>query len=278
MLSSQELHYQLQHPHECTSAQLDDFRTLTELYPYTPSFSILYLKTLANAKDVRLANQVEKLAFKIANRALLYELLQQLNETPQASEAHLPNETPQLSESPQQSESPQETAVPLQPTTAVLPELDELEKGILSGVIATSFLELAHDATAELPEDTLVAPTPIIPLHTPEKVTTKSLQETAPTTARSFSDWLHFNEASPDAKPDFVEIEKPKATFYSASKKAKESLDAQQTPVSETLAQIYALQGNIAMAIKAYEQLSLLNPEKKSFFATQIKNLTKKLT
>lgn len=73
----------------------------------------------------------------------------------------------------------------------------------------------------------------------------------------------------------FGEVEKPKAEFFSPAKKAKESLDEQTLPVSETLAKIYALQGNYPKAIEAYEQLSLKYPEKKIFFANLIKDLKK---
>lgn len=75
----------------------------------------------------------------------------------------------------------------------------------------------------------------------------------------------------------FGEIEKPKTEFFSPTKKAKESLDETSIPVSETLAKIYALQGNYPKAIDAYEQLILINPEKKIFFANQIKELKKKI-
>ena len=48
-------------------------------------------------------------------------------------------------------------------------------------------------------------------------------------------------------------------------------------PVSETLAKIYQMQGNISKAIYVYQQLSLIIPEKKTYFASQIKSLKKKL-
>lgn len=75
----------------------------------------------------------------------------------------------------------------------------------------------------------------------------------------------------------FGEIEKPKKEFFSPVKKAKESLNEQGLPVSETLAKIYALQGNYPKAIDAYQQLSLKYPEKKVFFANLISELEKKI-
>jgi hypothetical protein len=47
--------------------------------------------------------------------------------------------------------------------------------------------------------------------------------------------------------------------------------------VTETLAKIYIKQGNLTKAIKVYQNLSLKNPEKNTFFAAQIKILKEQL-
>lgn len=70
-------------------------------------------------------------------------------------------------------------------------------------------------------------------------------------------------------------ISKPKKEFFNPTTSAKKSLEDSSELVSETLAQIHFLQKNYDKAIKTYKQLILIYPEKKAFFADQIKIIEK---
>lgn len=61
--------------------------------------------------------------------------------------------------------------------------------------------------------------------------------------------------------------------FFTPESSAKESLLDNEHLVTETLAWIYALQGNTGKAIRAYQILSLKNPQKSAYFAGLIEKL-----
>jgi hypothetical protein len=91
------------------------------------------------------------------------------------------------------------------------------------------------------------------------------------------SDPTSFASSTSDIIDRFIReeprISRPDVRFYSPSDESWESSADSEDIVSETLAMLYAEQGNLIKAISIYEKLSLLNQEKSRYFAAQIKKL-----
>jgi tetratricopeptide (TPR) repeat protein len=70
-------------------------------------------------------------------------------------------------------------------------------------------------------------------------------------------------------------IARGKTTDYNPGNIAKDSVEEDHLPVTETMAQLYARQGRLDKARKAFKKLIELHPEKSVYFAAQLKNLDK---
>lgn len=443
MLSSEYIHEKILDTTSCTSEDVRKLAELMELYPYVSSFPILYLKALANSKDVRLESEIEKYAYRISSRAVLFELLhpsftesriespapieiteeivpsvqietpteitiespqiapiaeieiisesgnkfienelekvsisetqetaneaETTIETPISEEIHIPEvvanpivteqiiitennledqetetildlkshtsinskideevqkietfeihsplEVVEIAEIEQeiveeneiQEISVEEKVIKESPTVdsetilnvkeEIPAEKDELEQLIQSSALSSNYI-VSNFSEEENKNEQEVGEIEIPAEKIKEEVPTVEISEKEEVNARSFSSWLSFgatkepekiipkvedktSEIEPEPKKtEYYNFDKPKKEFYSPVKKAKESLSENTMPVSETLAKIFALQGNYPKSIYVYEQLILIFPEKKSFFATQIKNLKKKI-
>jgi hypothetical protein len=68
-------------------------------------------------------------------------------------------------------------------------------------------------------------------------------------------------------------IQVKKSGFFNPVNMAKKSVQESDEFITETLARIYAKQGNIPKAIRAYQKLSLKFPEKTAYFAALIEEL-----
>ena len=86
MLNSDYIHLKIKVPETCSSEDTGNFKELIELYPYASSFSILYLKSLSNSGDIRLENELEKFAFRINDRSVLYKLIHSQQSQPISEE------------------------------------------------------------------------------------------------------------------------------------------------------------------------------------------------
>ncbi len=325
MLSSESIHQQMRNMSSCSTRQLSELKELMDLYPYASSLVTLYLKSLANDQDLRLSSQLEKYAYQIPNRTLLYDLLvtqttattqeihsrEALNQEVLVEEEAKATETPIIQMTldsvsnviaPSFTEEIAELETLIAPVASVemreegdeesplnIPhqpvetrEMDEVDTMIQSAVISSSYLQLAYPGAAEQ----VAAEEELRSNEEEAVIASQSSENVKSIEPKSFTDWLKMGEIfngsveeplPEEKKPSFYHFEKPKKEFFSPAKKAKESVDENKMPVSETLAQVFALQGNINKAIHVYEQLILIFPEKKSFFATQIRNLKRKL-
>lgn len=248
------------------------FKELMVLYPWCSSFTVAYLKSLRTKNDLRFSSELEKYAVELNSRSVIYDLTKAFNEN---VPEHISDEqkTSNKTEPAETEEDVVDLNLDTKPDKVKENKLDKL---IESEAIAARVLK---DLKDELPEQ--VINDERLDLTPENKVlkSTQSIQESVHIdTPRSFNDWLTAGSAENDADPkkEYLTFEKPKVPFFSPVKKAKESLELENLPVSETLAKVFESQGNYAMAKTTYEQLILIFPEKKSFFADQIQELNNK--
>jgi tetratricopeptide (TPR) repeat protein len=258
-------------------SEMLEFKEIIGLYPYASVFAIAYLRGLKKMEHIQFEEELHQHAFKIANRNVLYQLVNQLEEETEAkveavvelvTEAEIETETDAVTET--------ETEELIHPVSETTEKADtELETLINASAATTTFIHEFNQQGAEVDTELAKNELPKESKALPSKAEIES-------TPKSFNQWLTLGETTnnpelEEKKTTMISIEKPKREFYSPSKKAKESIDGNKMPVSETLAKIFVLQGNYPKAIYVYEQLIIIYPKKKSIFASQIKQLSNKL-
>jgi hypothetical protein len=272
-------------------SEMLEFKEIIGLYPYASVFAIAYLRGLKKMEHIQFEEELHQHAFKIANRNVLYQLVNQLEEETEAeteteekakveTEAKVDAVVELVTEAETVAEvevaTETETEELIHPVSETTEKADtELETLINASAATTTFIHEFNQQGAEVDTELAKNELPKESKAIPSKAEIES-------TPKSFNQWLTLGETTnnpelEEKKTTMISIEKPKREFYSPSKKAKESIDGNKMPVSETLAKIFVLQGNYPKAIYVYEQLIIIYPKKKSIFASQIKQLSNKL-
>ncbi len=75
MLTGKEIGHLIAHPEEIASDQLNSIAELSEKYPYSQLFSILYLKGMHTSESLDFETALKEHSYRISDRAQLYELI-----------------------------------------------------------------------------------------------------------------------------------------------------------------------------------------------------------
>ena len=250
------------------------FKELMNLYPWCSTFTVVYLKSLSLTNDMRFQKELEKYAIQLNSREVIYELLH--NVTPDNNTVEFTEEVDTKksnTNTDNKNEKPQEALNVTKDDDLNVD--DELEKLIVSNVISDNIVNEIEETKAESRKSDEIE------VHSVSNTTDilENEENDFDDAPKSFNDWLRQGEKNTDVqtKKEYLTFEKPKINFFNPQSSAKKSITKKNLPVSETLAKVFESQGNYPLAISTYEQLILIFPEKKIFFADQIEKIKSKI-
>lgn len=286
------------------SINQDDLTNLSAMikeFPYCNTFHSLYLKGLQNTESIYFEKQLAKTSILSADRNKLYQLcyqstlksiIESVEEVVNLDQTESKDEKSSAIESTLEPEIVDETIQQEKITKDAL--LQALEEDILLEAINQSIQLDVEVEVKAINEEEITE----IENNKVEIIEAKEESKTF-SSPKKLSDWLSImqpidavnnNETLPKTKKlaspqslidQFLKLEdktiKVKKDPITPQQMAKMSLVENEDFVTETLANIYASQGNFLKSIKIYEQLMLTIPEKKVFFASRIRFLKEKM-
>ncbi|MEL7160627.1 MAG: hypothetical protein AAFN92_07700 [Bacteroidota bacterium] len=290
-MTAQEFNQYLEAPERLYELPLTNLQQLALRYPYSPNLRLLLLLKARLEDHPAEAAFLERCAAASFDRAFLYDILRELDDTGTISgdEATETLELRELDEL-QAELLPADAALPdtaLLTDTAPLPAPEELPSPAPAPAPPPPAISVpppprkaspvfdpvswAATATAYL---TSLPATPSPATDPPAETTSPQRPDAFPITATtgptpSLRQRLHrirnIQQQRQDGSRDRV------------NRIARRSLVTHDAVASETLARLLTQQGQYQHAIKMYRRLILLYPEKKTIFAGLIKDLQKKI-
>ncbi len=235
-------------------------------FPYCQTAQLLYLKNLHIHKSIHYNEQLKIAAAYSSDRKKLYELIIQKGITSKINE--IERDIPVVSE-PVLSEA----------EVAEQFEHSDLEREILKEAVNASIqLEVAKNDESEAALRIKIQKDITQHKHTFSdwlKIVNKEKKEGAQSGYKLIDAFIKESKSRPMVKK---EESKGGTEFFSPVNTARLSVIEDENFVTETLAKIYVKQKNYSKAIKAYEILSLQNPERSITFAARIESIRELMT
>lgn len=233
----------LKHPEALEVENTATLRDLVDRFPYCTSSQVLLAYRLFRENDLDFPNQLKKVAAYASSRRKLKQLFDEFQSFRKKNVEHVG-----VMDSPAQVNPVTDESVGI---PEPLSQYSTYEEDLLS---------IVRQRLAEIKLER-------------EKETDNEKQETGSESSDSGKRGLSKEELVEKFIHDKPRLTPPKTAFFSPSEKAvKSNLDDEEI-VTETLARLFFKQGNIAKAIKIYDKLILLFPEKSSYFAAQIEKM-----
>ena len=279
----------LQHPDKISKGNLETFKDLSHRYPYCSSIQVLFAYGLFVENDLDFNLQLKRAAACVSSRKKLKqlftekekELVAEAGISPASIQDEIPGEIP---DEPLMTAEALPAVIPAPVAEFAEPRVDQTPE--IEPRISESKRELLDIVHRRLAEIAGAKQKDVVHVDQPEeddrfgveemRITSEEKQPDEPMNEEESKKFLSKEEILEKFIREEPRISSPRAAFYRPSETAAHSSVDDEEIVSETLAKLYSEQGNHAKAIKIYERLSLLFPEKSSYFADQILKISEK--
>lgn len=292
----------LEQPSRLYQVPYQEIKNLVEEYPYSAGLRWLLVVKSRMENDPKFEQHLHQLAARTFDRKRLFELvrteLAELTDLATTVEERLElrhlddldwedKELLPAQAATAVSHAAAEIPQPEAPPADVLPPVHtEEEEWSMALPDLSPPAPAAASTTPPAPESVVarpIAPAPVIPAYrAPDSVIADAVAgslltvaDLAPRPTAAFTGW---QQHAPSA--DVHRWKRLRSYAHTPAPKAQDiARKSMEQPMvaTETLAKLLAKQGQYAKAIKVYEQLSLVNPEKSISFAATIQELKQKL-